>query len=66
MNRRTFHGVLVSKNSDLYKALSEGKTKEAEKIFKETNERYKKLYSEEDRAWFQMMMEKHGKDKSHA
>lgn len=47
-----YKGVMVGKGSALYEALNNKDDKAAKKIFGETTERYKALYSQEDRDWF--------------
>ena len=49
---KEYKGVLVGKGSALYDALQAKDEKLAKKIFGETTERYKALYSKEDRDWF--------------
>lgn len=47
-----FKNVLVGKSSDLAEALEKGDRKQAEKVYADTTERYKKSYPEADRQWF--------------
>ncbi len=51
-----FKAVLVAKGSDLSDALAKGDRKLAEKVYAETTERYKKLYPETNRKWFDSFM----------
>lgn len=47
-----YKDILVAKGSALYDAIHSKDSKAAEKIYKETTDRYCKLHSAEDRAWF--------------
>lgn len=59
---KLYKGVLVGKASQLDEALSikddKERSKAAKKVFGETTERYAKLYSKEDREWFEGWGEK--------
>lgn len=53
--------IMVAKGSDLWEALhlksttpqdASARKKQIEKVYKNTSDNYKKMYSEEDRAWF--------------
>ena len=51
-----FKDVLVAKGSNLADALVRGDRKVAVKFYAETSERYRRLYPEDDRKWFQKFM----------
>lgn len=54
---KLYRGVFVGKASQLDEALSikddKERSKAAKKVFDDTSERYKKIYPEEDRKWFE-------------
>lgn len=54
---KQYKGVLVGKGSQLEESLStkgdKERSKAAKTVFANTTERYNKIYSEEDRKWFE-------------
>jgi hypothetical protein len=51
-----YKDVLVAKTSELAEALAKSDRALAERVYAATTERYKKLYPENDRKWFQKFM----------
>jgi len=51
-----YKDVLVAKTSELAEALARSDHLQAERVYAATTERYKKLYPEDDRKWFQKFM----------
>jgi len=51
-----YKDVLGAKTSELADALAKSDHKAAEQVYAATTDRYKKLYPEDDRKWFQKFM----------
>lgn len=58
LGMKKYRDIYVDKSSTLYEALNISNEKErsvvAKKIYDETTEKYKKIYSAEDREWFRI------------
>ncbi len=58
---KKYKGIFVAKGSALHDALEKSddeSVKLAKKIFDDTTENYKKMYSSEDRSWLEYMSRK--------